>query len=307
MTRLRESIPPGTPVPLPLETTLGHLIRRAQQVHTALWTAEFDGEITGPQYAVLSVLTRNPTMNQRSAGRLASLDKSSAADVMARLERSGWLGRERTSPDGRRNVVELTAVARTALRYITPRVRAVQDLLLESLPAHERREFVSALARVAYLGHPPAVDATDDDRPALPLATTPGHLIRRAEQIHRSLWTRRVGTGLTPSQYGLLSALAWNPGIDQSTAGELASLDKSTTADVVARLAQRNYFAGTEDAVDRRRKVLTLAETARRDLAETTASVALVQADLMQPLAHPLAEQLIAGLQTVAYRLPIVR
>ena len=74
---------------LRLDSTAGHLVRRAQQVHTALWTAEFDGDLTGPQYALLSALSRQPSLDQRSAGRRASLDKSTAADVVARLQRSG--------------------------------------------------------------------------------------------------------------------------------------------------------------------------------------------------------------------------
>ncbi|MCL2583697.1 MAG: MarR family transcriptional regulator, partial [Streptosporangiales bacterium] len=36
-----------------LTATPGHLIRRAQQAHTAHWLAEFGQDLTGPQYAVL--------------------------------------------------------------------------------------------------------------------------------------------------------------------------------------------------------------------------------------------------------------
>lgn len=314
--------PPGDPArpgsdgaALPLETTLGHLIRRAQQVHSGLWTTEFGGEITGPQYAVLSVLARRPSLDQRSAGRLASLDKSSAADVMARLQRKGWLGRDRSSPDSRRNVVALTSVARTALRYITPRVRVVQDRLLQSLSDGERRWFTPVLARVAYEGNPPSagtgadgepVDAeradADPDLVALLLHHAPGHLIRRAEQVHRVRWTQRVGTVLTPSQYGLLSAVAWQPGLDQSTAAQRASLDTSTTADIIARLTRQDYVGISKDERDRRRNVLALTEHARQQLAGMTAAVQLVQADLVTCLSGDDADRLVTCMHSIAYR-----
>jgi hypothetical protein len=59
--------PAGTP--LPLDTTVGHLLRRAQQVHTALWSGEFAGDLTGPQYALLSALTQGPVVDPATAGR----------------------------------------------------------------------------------------------------------------------------------------------------------------------------------------------------------------------------------------------
>lgn len=293
----------STPSVLPLETTVGHLIRRAQQVHTGLWVSEFGGELTGPQYAVLSVLTRRSELDQRSAGQLASLDKSSAADVMARLQRGGWLGRDRSAPDSRRNVVALTAVARVALRYITPRVLVVQNALLAPLSTAERRWFTSNMAQVAYAGSPPVSDAgAMRDDAALPLETAAGHLVRRAEQVHRLRWAQQVGAGITPAQYGLLSALAWHPGIDQSAAGDRASLDKSTTADVIRRLARRGYVAVARDERDRRRKLLALTSVARRDLTVMTPGVELVQADLLQPLPAAAAERLVACLHAIAYR-----
>jgi len=287
---------------LPLDTTAGHLLRRAQQVHTALWSAEFGGDLTGPQYALLSALTQGSVVDQGTAGRLASLDKSTAADVIARLERNDWLHRQRDTSDGRRYLLSLTAPARAALEYITPKVAAVQVRLLEPLAARDRDWFTAALARVAYAGEPPPV-STEPGRPrALQMPVTPGHLLRRSEQLHGVAWARRVGTALTPSQYGLLSGLAWNAPVDQGTAGDLASLDKSSTADIIARLLRRGLVARIPDDRDRRRKLVVLTDRARSVLEEITPAVELVQRDLVAPLPEADATRLVDLLRIVAYR-----
>jgi DNA-binding MarR family transcriptional regulator len=152
--RLASSDGPGQAVQvLPLNAMAGHLIRRAQQAHTALWSAEFSGDLTGPQYGLLSVLsTSQGGIDQSSAGRLAALDKSTAADVIARLQRNGWLGRHRGIPDGRQNLLVLTPAGRSALRDITPRVTGIQRRLLEPLAPGDQQWFTNALAQIAYEG-----------------------------------------------------------------------------------------------------------------------------------------------------------
>lgn len=286
---------------LPLDTTVGHLLRRAQQVHTALWAREFAGDLTGPQYALLSALTRRSETDQGTAGRLASLDKSTTADVVARLQRSDWLVRHRHPDDGRRYLLALTTPARSALRHITPRAAGIQRTLLEPLGAGDTSWFVGALARVAYGGEPVSAAASAEAATALDLAVTPGHLIRRSEQLHGVHWARHVGPVITPSQYGLLSALVWNAPLDQGSAGELASLDKSSTADIVARMIRRGLVERVADPGDRRRKLVVLAEGAREVLDRITPAVAAVQDDVTAPLDPAARRRFTRLLHAVAY------
>jgi hypothetical protein len=89
-------------------------------------------------------------MHQRLAGSLASLDRSSGADIIGRLERNGWLSREDDAQDARRTTIRLTAAARFALHHVTPRVETVQARLLEPLPARDRPGFVAALRSIAF-------------------------------------------------------------------------------------------------------------------------------------------------------------
>ncbi|WP_432828017.1 MarR family winged helix-turn-helix transcriptional regulator [Dactylosporangium sp. CA-092794] len=304
----RDAGRPRPAVVLPLDLTPGHLLRRAQQVHTALWLAEFDREVTGPQFALLLAMTQNGPLDQNSVGQLVSLDKSTAADVIVRLQKYGWLDRTRDPSDARRNLLTLTRAARTAVRHLTAGVVAVQQRLVEPIAPARRHWFVEKLALLAYAGQVPAPRAA---RPAgeraeiavpLRLEGAPGHLIRRAEQLHGSHWLTRVGPRLTPSQYGLLSAIASQHLLDQRDAGDRASLDKSSTSDIVGRLTRRGLIGREGDERDRRRKLLYLTDEAWQLMEEVEPAVRAVQAALVQPLPEDDAAELTELLRNVAYR-----
>lgn len=265
-----------------LPSIAGYLIRRSQQVHESLWTELVVGGLTSPQYAVLAALAAFPDLDQKGAGRLASLDKSSAADVIARLVRKAWVIRERDPLDGRRWVLSLTPAAAIALRSITPQAAEVQDRLLAPLPAGRRPTFIEHLAAVARF---------DDTLPQRAAGTNavldlrvPGHLIRLAQQTHTALWADRIGTVLTGPQYAALYVVSRWPGINQRQLGELAALDKSTTADLVARLFKRGLLERRQDPVDARSQVLEITEPARSTLAEVDPKVETVQEMLLEPL-----------------------
>lgn len=285
---------------LTLDEAPGHLIRRAQQRHTFLWAKEFDGDLTGPQYAVVSAIGADPGLDQRAVGERASLDKSSTADVVARLEGRGWLRFARDPDDGRRKSLSLTPLARVALGEITRRAGLVQERLLAPVPDEIVERFVEALRLVAYAGHPPLPGQVHEQ--GLVLADSPGHLLRRAEQVHTTAWSTEVGRVMTAPQYAVLSALWRHPeGVDQSTGAELASLDKSSMAGVVQRLVMRGWLARTRDAADGRRRLLRLAEAIRGELVSLTPAVRRVQERLLSPLESEQRAIFLDGLRALAY------
>ena len=300
----------GGPPPfvLQMELTAGHLLRRAQQVHTALWLVQFGGEVTAPQFAVLLAAERYGPVDQNSMGQLVSLDKSTAADVIARLEKHGWLDRAKDRSDGRRNLLTLTRPARAAFRHLTGGVIQVQQRLVEPIEPHRRRWFVDHLAILAYAGTVPTLAANQPNHEEtsvgvpLRLERAPGHLIRRAEQLHQSHWLALVGSRLTPSQYGLMTGIASNPLLDQRDAGERASLDKSSTSDIAARLARRGLIGRDPDQKDRRRKRLYLTEKGLNLMKQLEPDVRAVQAALIEPLSEEDVALFTDLLRTVAYR-----
>jgi DNA-binding MarR family transcriptional regulator len=131
----------------PLRHT-GHLLRRAQQLHLAVWLRDVSSETTSVQFAALTVLDRCPRASQRELGRVLDLDRSTIADLVARLVRRGWIERERDEDDRRRNALQLTAAGRTELTRLRPRVNAIEPTLTAGLTPTERDELRRLLSRV---------------------------------------------------------------------------------------------------------------------------------------------------------------
>lgn len=284
----------------PLVSIPGHLIRRAQRVHNVLWAELVPGDLTGPQYAVLAALAAFPQCDQQQVAGLVSLDKSSAADVVARLVRKAWIDRERGYEDRRRYLLSLTPAAAIALSSITPRVSAVQDALLAPIPASRRLSFTRALATVARLPEGALEAGHQAAYPVLELGA-PGHLIRCAQQTHTAYWSELLDGQLTGPQYAVLHAISRWPGINQRRAGELAALDKSSTADVVSRLSTKAWIKCERDPDDGRGRILNLTREAMALLADVQPKVELVQQRLLEALRPEERTRFVNDLARVAF------
>lgn len=138
--------------PLDLSTAPGHLMRRAQQVHTRIWAQEVDPELTSPQFAVLTALANESELDQGTIGELVSLDRSTMADIARRLERRGWLSRLRDPADGRRRLLALTPDGRALLARVTPLVEKMGEDMLGGLSEKERRTLIDILGRLTTYG-----------------------------------------------------------------------------------------------------------------------------------------------------------
>ncbi|MEU1148093.1 MarR family winged helix-turn-helix transcriptional regulator [Streptomyces sp. NPDC005863] len=146
-----------------LATHPGHLARRLQQAHHLLWNAMVSEEITSPQYAVLNALVAEPGLDQRTVGERVGLDRSTIAEVVARLIRRDLLDKVRDARDGRRFLLHLTDEGLRTHRRLTVRTARMNQVLLAPLSTAERSVFLDLIQRVA--------DAAEDLRnPATPTA-----------------------------------------------------------------------------------------------------------------------------------------
>lgn len=103
------------------------------------------------------------------------------------------------------------------------------------------------------------------------------------------LWAATVSEEVTSVQFCALNVLAGSPGIDQGTLGELASIDRSTVAEVVERLARKGYVECIRDTADRRRKLLRLSSAGKEAHARLVERTAAMNRIMLSPL--DLAEQ----------------
>ena len=127
----------------------GYLIRRAQQLHVAAWTRIVSTEISTVQYSVLVVLDRNGgAMSQRELCDAVDLDRSTIADLVARMERRGLVVRSSDPEDRRRKRVGLTDFGRAERWRLQPLVDRVEHALTGTLTDGSREALRDALRRM---------------------------------------------------------------------------------------------------------------------------------------------------------------
>ncbi|MFD8686554.1 MarR family winged helix-turn-helix transcriptional regulator [Streptomyces sp. NPDC059651] len=140
---------------LELSNYVGHLIRRAEQVHTALWVQHVSREITSQQFAVLNALRQEPGIDQRTLAHHTSLDRSTISQMVRRLTHQGYLSQVRDEEDRRRTLLCLTDEGTALLDSLIPAAKRINDQLLESLSEDERILATDILRKTASLDHEP--------------------------------------------------------------------------------------------------------------------------------------------------------
>ncbi|MEV7031271.1 MarR family transcriptional regulator [Streptomyces sp. NPDC093272] len=149
-----------------LTTHPGHLARRLQQAHYLLWNTMVSEEITSPQFAVLNALVAEPGLDQRTVGERVGLDRSTIAEVVARLGRRGLLDKVRDPQDGRRFLLRLTGDGQRTHGRLALRTARMNQVFLAPLSAEEQARFFELIRRVS--------DAAEELRdPGQPLVPRP--------------------------------------------------------------------------------------------------------------------------------------
>jgi DNA-binding MarR family transcriptional regulator len=127
---------------------VGFLVRRAQQVHLAVWAEEAGQGLSNVQFGVLNVLHRTGGASQRELCDALDLDRSTVAGLVSRLEARGLVERARAAADRRRNLVRLTEAGGAELRRLVPHAAQVDASLTAGLSAEERDTLRRLLTRV---------------------------------------------------------------------------------------------------------------------------------------------------------------
>ncbi|MFD7291655.1 MarR family winged helix-turn-helix transcriptional regulator [Streptomyces sp. NPDC059897] len=119
-------------------------------VHTRrlVFDAFADTGARGHHYRVLAVLDEFGAVSQAELGRRARMDRSDVVAVVDDLVGQGFAVREPDPDHGRRNRISMTRGGVRELRRMDGVVDQVQDDLLRSLSAEERRTLTSLLGRV---------------------------------------------------------------------------------------------------------------------------------------------------------------
>jgi len=272
-------------------------------VHHALWTEQVGGGLTSAQFAVLEALEADPEANQSRLGEAADLDKSTTAEVVARLERDAWL-REDAAHAGRGRRLVLTAPAVIAFPIVATQAAAVESALLGPLTAVERPALLGSLERLGAGAGSGA--ASGETAPARGLSG----LLRRADRRSQRIWAEEAGKRATPPQHAVLLAIASGAReepaaghrLDQAEVAERADLDPVNAGEVIARLRARGLVVVERETTDRRRALVALAPAGLGLLAELAPSIAAARQRLRAPLAPDEADRLVDALRALATR-----
>lgn len=132
-------------------THIGYLIRRAQQLHVAVWARVVSTEVSSVQYSILVILDRLGEASQRELCDEVGLDRSTITEILRRMERNGLIERRRSAVDARRNTVQLSELGRTERVRLKPLVVQVQHELAAGMSGEERSALARGLRRLIAL------------------------------------------------------------------------------------------------------------------------------------------------------------
>lgn len=127
-----------------------HLLHRAQQVAADEFASRLSKSgLTVRQYAVLTAVSNHPGLTQSSLVQITGVDRSTLADLIARMQERGLVARDRLEQDGRAKAVTLTEAGRAALTASEAKAQAADEAILAMLPKGKRQVFLTLLQRIS--------------------------------------------------------------------------------------------------------------------------------------------------------------
>ncbi|WP_323760894.1 MarR family winged helix-turn-helix transcriptional regulator [Maricaulis sp.] len=128
----------------------GHLLHRAQQFAAERFTKAMAGaKLTQRQFAVLHATAEEEGLTQTQLVKSTGIDRSTLAELVARMVKNGLLEREKLADDARAYAVKLTSDGRDLLDAATRGAMDADKAILSALPKNKRASFLETLRRIA--------------------------------------------------------------------------------------------------------------------------------------------------------------
>jgi DNA-binding MarR family transcriptional regulator len=132
----------------------GFLIRRLHQIHLALFAEECEPYgVTPVQFSILTVAAAQPGIEQGELAQHIGVDRTTLANVLARLETRGLLTRAIATTDRRVKLVTLTPQGRKTLKNMQSAAERAHARTIEALPPEQRDAFLEALSALVAAGN----------------------------------------------------------------------------------------------------------------------------------------------------------
>jgi DNA-binding MarR family transcriptional regulator len=149
-----------------LDRSPSHLLHRALQLALDIYAEETGPDaVTQRQYAVLAAVAAHEGLTQTDLVRSTGIDRSTLADLVARMIGKSLLARQRSTADARANTVSLTEAGRAALEAAKPKVAAADARILKLLPTRKRDAFLGVLRDMGRVAEAMAEQDAGADEP----------------------------------------------------------------------------------------------------------------------------------------------
>jgi DNA-binding MarR family transcriptional regulator len=126
-----------------------HLLHRAQQVAADMHNRAFGANgLTQRQVAVLATIFQHSGVSQSELVAKTGIDRSTLAEMVARMETRGLLLREKSPTDNRAKTVKLSAIGQEAILAAIPDLEAIDQAMLAHLPSSKRAILIELLTNI---------------------------------------------------------------------------------------------------------------------------------------------------------------
>ena len=132
-----------------LEDQVGHLLRRANQRHAAIFFDGLGQKLTPMQFAVLVKIGDEGEVSQNLLGRLAAMDPATVQGVVRRLRERGLIDARPDPEDGRRSLWRLSDTGKALIQETLSDAGAITERTLKPLDSEERATFLRLLRKLA--------------------------------------------------------------------------------------------------------------------------------------------------------------
>ena len=126
----------------------GFLLRRANQICVSIFLEEAATlGVTTTQYGAMMVLSSRNDLDQIGLAKLLGIDRSTAALVVGKLEKSGYLARGRDATDRRRHVLLLTRQGHDLLAGLVAPAERARKREMDAFTEIEAQTFLALLKK----------------------------------------------------------------------------------------------------------------------------------------------------------------
>jgi DNA-binding MarR family transcriptional regulator len=130
--------------------SFSHLLKRAVQYSVHLYMDEVGKTgLTHRQFTVLSAVDSNEGKSQTELVKITGIDRSTLADLVARLMAQGYLQRRRSKEDARTNAIRLTPVGKKMLKSSQTGAEEIDKNMLAIFSAADRRTLTDCLSTLS--------------------------------------------------------------------------------------------------------------------------------------------------------------